>query len=104
MDAQYGINGVEITISASEWYALDEEDSEVAGLILEGLATEEIEGELPSEITRLCQGRVEVRVPDLRDYIEGIREEVQPQGPDPEPPDPMYVYKCYIEKEGWPET
>lgn len=105
MDAQYtGDGNVELTISAKEWYELDEEGSEVAGLIREGLSTEEIAEELLSEITRLCQGRVEVRVPDLRDYIEGIREEVQPQGPDPEPPDPMYVYKCYIEKEGWLET
>ena len=100
VDAQYGINGVEITVSASEWYALDEEDSEVAGLILEGLSTEEIVEELLSEITRLCQGTVYVQVPGLRDYIEGVRGEVQPQGPDPEPPDPMYVYKCWLEKEG----
>ena len=40
MDAQYtGDGNVELTISASEWYALAEEDSEVAGLILEGLSS-----------------------------------------------------------------
>tara|TARA_Y100000310_G_C20439488_1_gene695368 strand:- start:109 stop:567 length:459 start_codon:yes stop_codon:yes gene_type:complete len=97
---QEWVEHLKSTVSASDWYALDEEDSEITGLILEGWSTEEIAEELLSEITDACQGTVHVKVPDLRDYIEGIREEVQPQGPDPEPPDPMYVYKCYVEKEG----
>ena len=89
---------VEITVSAKEWFELD--DSEVVGLIQQGWSTEDIAQELLVGISNACQGIVHVKVPDLRDFVEGIRYEVQPQGPDPEPPDPMYVYKCYIEKYG----
>ena len=86
-------------VSADEWFTNDDNLDEAERLIRSGLTVWDVVVELECEVGNATSGTVEVS--GLYRFIEDLGVELgRWQGPDPEPPDPLYAYKCYVEKYG----
>ena len=86
-------------VSADEWFTNDDNLDEAERLIRSGQHVWDVVVELECEVGTATSGPVEGS--GLYRFIEDLGVELgRWQGPDPEPPDPLYAYKCYVEKYG----